>query len=163
LKRKILALTLMLVAIPLLASGMLMSGFKALLSGAEVMPPVKTEASGGAIFDPSPDGKYMHFNISVKNLSNATAAHIYLKVKGKEDSPVVALYPFGSSPKFKEGKFSGIMVMGIITAANLEGPLKGKPLKDFLQEIYLGKTYLQINTKQHPQGELRGLIVRRPT
>jgi hypothetical protein len=76
---------------------------------------------------------------------------------------VVTLYPFGGSPPVKGGKFSGILSQGVISAANLEGPLKGKPLSALLKEIQDGNAYVKIHTKQHPDGELRGQIVRRPT
>lgn len=162
-KRKILALTLMLVAVPLVVWGVARFGFKAQLSGGELSPAVKTEASGGALFDFSQDGKSLHFNLSVKNLGNATAAHIHLGAKGKEGPPVATLYPFGTSPPVKESKFSGILAQGVITAANLEGPLKGKPLSALLKEIQDGNAYVKVHTKQHPDGELRGQIARRPT
>jgi hypothetical protein len=51
----------------------------------------------------------------------------------------------------------------MITAANLEGSLKGKPLGDLLREIQSGNAYIQVRTKQHPHGEMRGQITRRPT
>jgi hypothetical protein len=56
-----------------------------------------------------------------------------------------------------------LVAKGIITAANLEGPLKGKPLDALGQEVLLGNAYIQVNTKQHPEGELRGQMVRRPS
>ncbi len=162
-KRKILALTLILAAVPLAAWGVVaMTGFKAQLSGAQVVPPVKIKATGGVLFDFSNDGKSLHFKLSVKNLADVTAAHIHLAAPGKEGPPVVTLYPFGSSKPVKAGKFSGILAQGVITAANLEGPLKGKSLSDLLKEIQEGNACVKVHTKQHPDGELRGQIVRRP-
>jgi hypothetical protein len=51
----------------------------------------------------------------------------------------------------------------VITATDLEGPLKGKPLSGLMKEIRTGNAYIKILTKQHPGGELRGGITRRPT
>lgn len=161
-KRKILALTLILLAVPLLAWGERYA-FSAYLNGSAMVPPVKTEAFCGARFDFTPDGKSMRFKLSVQKLDNPKAVHIYLKAAGKEDTPVVTLYPLGPSPQLKKGNISGILAIGIITAANLEGPLKGKPLSDLIKEIQSGNAYVQIQTKQHPHGELRGRIARRPT
>ena len=161
-KSKILALTLILLAVPLLAWGERYA-FSAYLNGSAVVPPVKTEAIGGARFDFTPDGKSMRFNLSLQKLSNATAVHIHLGAAGKEGPPVVTLYPFGPSPLVQEGKSPGIQARGMITAANLEGSLKGKPLSDLLKEIQSGNAYVQVHTKQHPNGELRGQITRRPT
>ncbi len=156
-------MTLMLVAIPLLAWGLVRFGYKAILTGSAVVPPVTTEATGSALFDYSKDGKSLHFSLGVQNLSNATAAHIHLGAVGKEGPPVVTLYPFPPSSQVKEGKFSGLLAEGVITAANLEGPLKGKPLSDLGEEILTGNAYIMIHTNQHPNGELRGQILRRPS
>jgi hypothetical protein len=160
--RKILALILILVAVPLAAWGVPGAGFKAILSGEEVVPPVKTKAMGGALFDFGPDGKSMYFNISVKNLVDVTAAHIHVGAKGKEGPPVATLYPFGTSPPVNAGTFSGVLAKGVITGNSLEGPLKGKPLTDLFKEIQEGNAYISVHTKQHPDGELRGQIERRP-
>ena len=161
-KGKILALTLILLAVPLLAWGERYA-FSAYLNGSAVVPPVKTEAIGGARFDFTPDGKSMRFNLSAQKLGNATAVHIHLGAAGKEGPPVVTLYPFGPSQQVQEGKLPGILARGMITAANLEGSLKGKPLSDLLKEIQSGNAYVQVHTKPYPNGELRGQLTRRPT
>ena len=161
-KSKILALTMILLAVPLLAWGE-RNAFSAFLNGGAVVPPVKTEASAGARFDFTPDGKSMRFNLSLQKLSNVTAIYIHLGAAGKAGPPVVALYPVGPSPQVREGKIPGTTVRGMITAGNLEGSLKGKPLSDLLKEIQSGNAYVQVRTKQHPDGELRGQITRRPT
>jgi hypothetical protein len=161
--KKVLALILICLAVPLAAWGLVpRAGFKAQLSGAESVPPVKTEATGGALFDFSEDGKAMHFTLSVKNLNDVIAAHLHLGAKGKEGPPVATLYPFGNSPPVKAGAFSGILVRGVITGTSLEGPLKGKPLNDLLKEFQEGNAYIKVHTKSHPDGEMRGQIVRRP-
>jgi CHRD domain len=103
----------------------------------------------------------MRFNLSLQKLNNHTVVQIHLGVAGKEGPPVVTLYPFGPSPQFQEGKLPGIQARGMITAANLEGSLKGKLLSDLLREIKSGNAYVQVHTKQHPGGELRGQITRR--
>jgi hypothetical protein len=161
-RSKILSLTLILLAVPLLAWGERYA-FSAFLNGTAVVPPVKTEAFCGARFDFTPDGKSMRFRLSVQKLINPKAAHIYLGAAGKEGPAVVTLYPFDPAPRMKEGNVAGILALGVITAANLEGPLKGKPLSDLIKEIQSGNAYVQIQTAQHPQGELRGQIARRPT
>lgn len=162
-KRKVLLFAFLWAIIPLAVWGAARVGYKASLSGAEMVPPVKTQATGGVLFDFSPDGKALHFNLSVRNLADATAAHIHLGAKGKEGPVVATLFPSGTSAKEKPGKFSGVLAQGIITAANLEGPLKGKALSDLEAEIQAGNAYVKVHTRKHPDGELRGQIVRRPT
>ena len=170
-KRKILALTLIFAVVPLLAWGAIRVGFKANLTGSEVVPPVKTEATGSALLDLMQKGRsdfeqggmLLHISISVQNLTDATAAHIHLGIIGKEGPRVVTIFPFDPSMPGKEGKFSGKLAEGMITEANLEGPLKGKPLGELIKEIQSGNTYIKVHTKQNPDGELRGQIVRRPS
>ena len=161
-KSKILALTLILLAVPLLAWGE-RNAFSAFLNGSAVVPPVKTEATAEARVDFTPDGKSMGFSLSLQKLNNVTAVYIHLGAAGKAGPPVVALYPVGPSRQGQEGKLPGTMLRGMITAANLEGSLKGKPLSALLKEIQSGNAYVQVRTKQHPDGELRGQITRRPT
>jgi hypothetical protein len=161
-RRKILTLTLIFVAVPLLAWGVARVGFKAQLGGAEVVPAVKTAAMGGALFDFSPEGTSLHFRLSVENLADATEAHIHLGAPGKEGPVVATLYPFGGTQPVKAGAFSGILAQGVLTAANLQGPLKGKTLSDLLKEMQEGNAYVKVHTKQHLDGEVRGQIVRRP-
>ncbi len=162
-KTKILALTLVLVVIPILAFGLVKFGYKAMLSGDAVVPPVKTDAKGDALFDFGKDFKALHFSLRVQNLRDVTAAHIHLGAVGKSGPPVVTLYPFGSAPPVKEGQFSGRLAEGVITAANLEGPMKGKTLTNLGEEMLSGNAYIMVHTKAHPEGELRGQIVRRPS
>ncbi len=162
-KSKILALTLALVAVPMLAFGLVRFGYKCTLSGDAVVPPVKTEAKGDALFDFGKDFKALHFSLQVQNLRDVTAAHIHLGAAGKNGPPVVTLYPFGSATPVKAGLFSGRLAEGVITADKLEGPLKGKTLTDLGEEMLSGNAYIMVHTKAHPEGEIRGQIVRRPS
>ena len=93
-KGKILALTLILLAVPLLAWGERYA-FSAYLNGKAMVPPVKTEATAGARFDFTPDTKSMRFNLSLLKLNNATTIQIHLGAAGKEGPPVVTLYSSG--------------------------------------------------------------------
>ncbi len=161
-KRTILALTLILAAIPLLAWGAARVGYKAQLRGAEVVPPVSTEGTGGILLDFSPDGKSVHFRLSVHNLADVTAAHLHLGAIGKEGPVIATLYPVDAAASVKPGSFSGVLSQGVLTAADLEGPLKGQPLSVLLREIRADYVYVKVHTKKHPGGELRGQVVPRP-
>ena len=128
--------------------------FKAHLSGKEEVPPVATKAQGQAHFKLSKDGTKLEFKLNVANIENVTAAHIHLAPKGDNGPVVVTLF---SGPT-TEGKTTGTLAEGTITAADLVGPLAGKPLSDLIKQMEAGNTYVNVHTTQHPAGEIRGQI-----
>lgn len=128
--------------------------FKAKLSGGEVVPTVKTPAKGEAIFQLSKDGNELTYKLTVADIENVTAAHIHDGKYGKNGPPIVSLY---AGPK-KEGKFSGTLSEGTITAKDLMGSLKGKLFSHFIQMIEDGHAYVNVHTDKYPDGEIRGQI-----
>lgn len=142
-------------AIVLTASlGLAASHHKAALTGSEVVPPVETKASGEATFTLSKDGKELAYTLTVKDIENATAAHIHAGKKGENGGPLAGLF---AGPK-KEGAFSGELAKGTITDKELMGPLAGKKVKDLVKIIKEGGAYVNIHTEKNPNGEVRGQI-----
>lgn len=131
--------------------------FKATLSGASQVPVVQTSANGQATFRLSPNGKSISYTLTVMNLNETTMAHIHLAAAGKNGPPVVWLYPTKAYP-VKHGRVNGLLARGVITAAQLVGPLKGKTIEDLVQQMREGNTYVNVHTKAHPGGEIRGQI-----
>ena len=129
-------------------------GHKAMLTGTEVVPPVETKASGEATFTLSKDGKELAYTLTVKDIENATAAHIHAGKKGENGGPLAGLF---TGPK-KEGTFSGELAKGTITEKELMGPLAGKQVKDLVKIIKEGGAYVNIHTEKNPNGEVRGQI-----
>jgi hypothetical protein len=85
-------------------------------------------------------------------------AHIHLAPAG-ENGPVVAwLYPSGPPPVLIEGRFSGVLAEGTITANSLIGLLAGQDLSALIEEFEKGNAYVNVHTTQHPAGEVRGQI-----
>lgn len=130
------------------------AGFRAKLVGDDEVPSVKTKAKGEIKFKVSSYGKELSYKLQVKNLKNATTAHIHRGMKGKNGPPVVTLF---NGPK-KEGAFSGDLCEGTITAQDLTGELTGKTLDDLLQLIKAGDAYVNVHTDAYPNGEIRGQI-----
>ncbi len=126
--------------------------FKTKLTGKEEVPAVKTKASGEEILTLSKDGKELTYELKVKNLADAKAAHIHAGKRGVEGPPVVGLF---AGPK-KEGKFSGLLAKGTITDKDLVGPLAGKTVDDLLKMIKDGDAYVNVHTDKYPSGEIRG-------
>jgi allophanate hydrolase subunit 2 len=128
--------------------------FIAKLSGAEEVPPVRTDAFGDAKFKVSKDEKRMAFRLTVNNLDNFTQAHIHLGRRGM-NGPVVAFLFGPADPAISVDR--GV-VEGIITAEDLVGPLQGKPLSALIDLMKAEKTYVNAHTVQNPDGEIRGQI-----
>jgi hypothetical protein len=129
-------------------------GFKAALSGSEVVPAVQTMAKGDAAFTLGNDGKELMYKVTVSDIENVLAAHIHLGEIGKS-GPAVALIDIKEK---KAGKFSGTLAEGKITEKELLGSLKGMSVKDLVKEIEAGDAYVNVHTDKYPDGELRGQI-----
>ena len=135
------------------------------LSGADEVPPRETRARGVATFHLNKDGDELRFRLNVANIENVVGAHIHLG--GPEDNgPVVV--PLYAAPA-GGGRFSGTLAEGVITAADLTGPLAGMTLDALLDEMKAGNTYVNVHTNDgvappntgpgdFPGGEIRGQL-----
>jgi hypothetical protein len=132
--------------------------FMAHLSGHQEVIPVKTRAVGHVRFYLKQDGKSLHYSLKVDNLGDVTMVHIHIAPAGSNGPVVVRLYPAGPPPLVKPGKFSGVLTQGTITAKNLVDILEGKPLNALIEDMENGRAYVNVYTKTHPQGELRGQL-----
>lgn len=132
--------------------------FRTHLSGGEEVPPVATRAQGQAIFQLAADGTSLRFQLIVANIENVTQAHIHLGPLGVNGPVVAWLYPSAPPPVLIEGRSQGVLSAGVITAANLVGPLGGQTLADLIEAMEAGNTYVNVHTSQFPGGEIRGQI-----
>jgi len=132
--------------------------FTATLSGSDAVPAVTTPAQGTATFELSQNGDSLSYTLSVSDIENVTMAHIHIGPPGKEGPVGVWLYPSKPPASTKEGKFSGELAKGTITAADLSGALKGKTIADLVTDIKDGDAYVNVHTTAHPAGEIRGQI-----
>ena len=132
--------------------------FHATLSGKEQSPPIDTPAHGTATFVLSKSGESLSFRLYVADIDDVLMAHIHIAPAG-QGGPVAAwLYPAHPPAVQKNGKFTGVLARGSITAAELQGPLKGKTIADLVDDIKAGDAYVNVHTKAHPGGEIRGQI-----
>jgi hypothetical protein len=134
------------------------AGFTAQLSGSEQVPSVTTIASGTASFWLNADGTELHYKLTVTDLNNVTMAHLHLGTFGKNGPPVAWLYPSAPPPKEITGPSNGILSEGEITASDLAGPLKGKTIADLVTEIKAQDIYVNVHTRDHGDGEIRGQL-----
>ena len=128
--------------------------FSAKLSGKDEVPSVKTKAQGKVELMLSKDGKEMKFKLIVKNIENATAAHIHMGKKGENGAPLAVLF---AGPK-KEGKFSGSLAEGTLTEKDLMGDLMGTSFEELVKRIKSGSIYVNVHTDANPNGEIRGQV-----
>jgi len=126
--------------------------FKAKLKGESEVPPVNSSATGKAKFKVK-DG-VITINVNVTGLKDITAAQIYAGAKGQNGEPVVDLLKAGKQNNAGER----IIVKGEITASDLQGPISGKTLQDLQTAMGNEETYVNIQTSDNPDGEIRGQI-----
>ena len=142
--------------------------YKASMDGAQNLPePIETDATGAIVFDVTPDGSSITYTLTVAHLTNASAADVHLGGPSQNGPVVARLYPNGSTAK--KGEFSGVLVEGRLTGADLIGPLTGAPLADLIEELKAGNVYVNVHTNDGVEppnsgpgdfrlGEIRGQL-----
>jgi hypothetical protein len=128
--------------------------FTAALSGGESVPAVMTTATGRATFTLSRDGKALKYRVRVKGIQDVTAAHIHIGKMGENGPPIALIKISGNTSK----KFKGTLAKGSITDQELMTSYKGKALADLITQINTGNTYVNVHTKNNPDGEIRGQL-----
>ncbi len=125
--------------------------YRAKLDGDNEVPPVNTTAEGVINFK-SKDGS-MSWKMNITGITDATGAHIHKAKNGTNGEIVVDL---------KVSKHSntplGMVMRGNITDSSLTGQMKGQTLQDLKTAMANGDTYVNVHTKDHPNGKIRGQI-----
>ena len=138
-------------------------------NGATEVPVRDTNAQGQAKLKLSKDGTQLDYKLIASNIENVTQAHIHMAPAGENGTIVVWLYPSTSPPSALPGagRTNGVLAEGTIVAANLTGPLAGRPLSELVSAINAGNAYVNIHTNDgvtgdntgpgdFPGGEIRG-------
>lgn len=134
------------------------AAFSAHLAGAQEVPAVDTRAQGQALFRLSADGMELSYRLIVANIDDVLMAHIHMAPIGENGGVVAWLYPAGPPPQLIEGRVSGVLAEGTLTAADLVGDLAGETLESLVEAIEAGSTYVNVHTSAFPAGEVRGQI-----
>lgn len=121
------------------------------MTGTNEVPPVNSTGSGSTIF--VNNQTFIDFDLSVSDLYNATAAHIHQGRAGSNGPVIVTLY---TTTDPSPGLFGGFS--GNITAAALEGPLKGHNLSELVDLMSNAQAYVNVHTIKYKNGEIRDQI-----
>jgi hypothetical protein len=152
------------------------NAFSASLSGDKEVPPVETGGTGQASFQLQDQS--MTYQINIINTDKVTGIHIHEGQSGENGEVIVSLYSPNSI--LKDGdqslfdklsskldvstsnvqRSSQFSNSGNFHASDLQGPLEGKTLNELASLMAQEQTYLNVHTESHPDGEIRGQIVK---
>jgi hypothetical protein len=111
------------------------------LTGAEQVPPVQTSGAGKAALTYDPANRMVTWSISYTGLSGpVTMAHFHGPASAGKNGPVTVWLAKQGSP-----------VQGDITGSATLTP-------DQAEEFAAGQWYINLHTKDHPDGEIRGQV-----
>ena len=119
---------------------------------------LRGEPSARASLRLNEDEGSLAYTLEVKKVKDITMAHLHLGKVGEISTPVAWLYPDSPPPRLIPGEFDGVLAKGVVTAEDLIGPLRSKPLSALIDRIRAGEVYLNIHTKEHAAGEICGLV-----
>ena len=126
--------------------------YKAKLIGDSVVPPVNTTAAGSAVIFVGND--WLWWKLNVTGITDPTMAHMHMGVKGENGAIFVHLL---RSAHF-ENTTDRMIISGNISTSDLQGSMQRKTFDDLQSLIKSLGAYIDLHTKDHPDGELRGTI-----
>lgn len=112
------------------------------LSGAQEVPPVQTKGSGSVDLTYDPGTRVVTWAVTLNGLpSEATMAHFH--------GPAT------------NGKNANAKIWISVKGAPVASPLKGQATLSpaDAQEFLAGEMYINVHTKDHPDGEIRGQVL----
>jgi hypothetical protein len=113
-------------------------------------------AVGEAIFTLREEA--LEYRLEIHGVSDITMAHLHQGRIGDLSTPVVWLYPKSPPPRLVPGEFSGTLAEGAITAADLVGPWRGRPMSYLIRQMRDGNVFVNVHAKRHAAGEICGPI-----
>ena len=144
--------------VPVFSNGGGQSGFGTHMTGAEETPPRPSAADGQLILKPIKGERALRYRLLVANIDNVTQAHIHFAVPGVPGPVIAWLYPAAPPAALIPGRSNGVLAEGVITDANVVGPLAGQGLAALVGAIEAGNAYANVHTTQFPPGEIRGQV-----
>jgi hypothetical protein len=124
------------------------------LTGQHEALPTNSRATGTADFMIHSNGRIMSNNVNVNDLDKVIMANIYQGMKGENGHIAVTVIRFKTL--MPSGPVSGKLAQGNISSVDLKGPLNGMQITDLTRLIEDNNAYVNVQTKQHPDGNIRG-------
>jgi hypothetical protein len=129
--------------------------FAATLSGANSRPtPITTAASGTATFTYVADLKTLFYRIDVASIDSVFLAHIHAPADTGQTAGVILNLWLGP---VKGPGFTGTLAQGV---GGDQGAPVGMTLDSLLVLMRNGNAYVNVHTRAHPAGEIRGQVVK---
>lgn len=136
--------------------------FEARLTGAQEVPSVNTETVGKVEIRFNADETKAEFELEVRKGVRVTQAHIHCAPKGVNGPVVVFLAGFHNRGWDVDGSW---VENTTVTDANVMPPPSASAcphvianLRDLVQAIRMGDTYVNVHTVANPGGEVRGQL-----
>jgi hypothetical protein len=127
--------------------------FNASLKGRNEVPAVDSKGTGQAHMRLNKEETELSFKVTVANLDNVTQAHIHMAPAGVNGFPVAFLFGPDPDPSAQ----NGVLAEGVITEADLIGPLTGN-FAGLVEALRAGNIYVNVHTSANPGGEIRGQL-----
>jgi hypothetical protein len=99
------------------------------------------------------------YRINVIDIESVTAAHIHRGQVGENGPVIITLFKEDNPTAATAITEEVLLSEGNITAINLEGPMAGKLLSNLTSAMRNERTYVNVQTQQNPNGEIRGQIL----
>lgn len=129
--------------------------YAATLTGASQRPtPVTSSATGTATFEYVSDLKTLFYRVDVAGIDSVIAAHVHAPADTGGTAGVI-LNLFLGPPKGLA--FTGTLAQGV--GGGLGAPA-GMTLDSLLVLLGNGNAYVNVHTRLHPAGEIRGQVVK---
>jgi hypothetical protein len=144
--------------IPVFSHGAAHGEFGTHMNGGQETPARATRATGQLVLRPTQDGSGLHFKLIAANIVDVLQSHIHLAPPGVAGPVVVWLYPAAPPAVLIPGRFNGVLAEGLITDAQVVGPLAGQGVAGLIAAIRAGNAYANVHTVLYPPGEIRGQL-----
>ena len=139
-----------------LAAGTLQ--YRAHPTGEFEVPANDSSAEGVVKLKINPDRTEVRYDLKITEpITDVLQAHLHMAPAGSNGGIVAWLYPSAPPLQLIPGVTEGRLNSGVITEANLVGPLAGN-WQGFLDALEAGNIYANVHTVAHPPGEIRDQV-----